>query len=322
MSYKLEDLIKTAELNGYKVPLSTLLSNVIPSKISGIVPSFKNGPWSSRLRNLSDELPDWKPVIDAMTKDGSLSMLGASMDRLELLGTISAPGYSDVFKAYRKVPLHKVRVVIVSQEPYKSCDSSPSSVREFNKLPLNQKSAVLSCMLSESYCSDAEQGTQPDMAKKIPYATGCAVAYPDLCHRRPHKYEMFIKAVYHSYPNKQSTMTPSLDEWCRQGVLLMEACPILFEGSNHNPNVWSIWTSRVLATIAQTNPFCIFVVEQRSLKLFKKILNSANAFSSAAIISMPSTQDEFISAEIFKKINVMIETISQTVGKTMVPIHW
>ena len=315
----LEEMLEAARAAwaaGQRPPLPKVLAMAVPR--AGLGLGYGEGAWSRRLSGLADELPGWALPIRMMHELWVLHRLGESMDGYG--GTVRAPNFSRVFKAYAELPMPRVRIVMVAQDPYPKCSRVGSALRTLNSMPHPGVVEVL----GEGYehwemvqGAPWPDGLQMDDKRPrvkicaIPYAMGRSLAYPQECEDPPASYRNLRQAVLNSYPSRAVGMDPELKSWSDQGVLMLNACPVLYgsgsSGSSRNPNMWTAWTSTVLGCIAKSNPACVFVLLGNSAKAYKKDIVNANAEACVIETGHPSSRSSssgtFLGDGVFARIN-------------------
>jgi uracil DNA glycosylase len=322
---------------GYTPPLPDVLRVALPNRkeVCG------TGHWSIRLRDLKQEIPGWEEPIERLLASGGLDALARALDSYG--GLIEAPIHDRVFRAFIEIPLSRVRVVFVGQDPYPTADRSKQSLSIINAMPHAQVAEVL----GEGYETwEMVHGVSwPDGLDKdhsrprvrlgaIPYALGKSFGYPSICIEEPASYRNLRLGAQTCYPNRKLRMDPELNEWSKQGVMMLNACPLLYGGgaSGRNPNIWTAWTSEVLGCIARENPYCVFVLLGNSAKAYKKDIISARA--EACIIetghpsSRSSSKGDFLNSGLFRRINDFFAAISAAImekcgsSPALAPIEW
>lgn len=307
---------RVAWAGGQKPPLPRVLALAVPS--AGLGLGYGQGPWSTRLSRLAEELPGWAGPLRAMHEMRVLHRLGESMDAYG--GVIRAPNFAKTFKAYEDLPMARVRVVVVAQDPYPTASKVGSALRSINAMPHSHVRDIL----GEGYEGwDMVQGAPwPDGVSvdekrprvrigAIPYAMGRSLAFPQECEDPPASYRNLRQAVLLSYPSRVPAIDPELRSWSDQGVLMLNACPVLYGagagGSSRNPNMWTAWTSIVLSALARANPACVFVLLGNSAKAYKKDIVNANAEACVIETGHPSSRSSsagtFLGDRIFVRIN-------------------
>jgi uracil DNA glycosylase len=346
-------LYEEAMAAGYMSPLPDVLRIALPNRkeVGGA------GEWSMRFRQLKEELPGWIEPIDRLLASGGLDALARALDNYG--GLIEAPNPDRVFRAFAEVPLTQVRVVFVGQDPYPTSGRSGDTLKIFNNFSHERVVEILGNgyenweMVQGNPWPD---GQCKDYARPrvqlgaIPYALGKSFGYPESCTDEPASYKNLRLGAQMCYPNRKLKMDKELNEWSRQGVLMLNACPILYKkgasettlpprsdslgsrshgyASAKNPNIWTAWTSEILSSIAKRNPYCVFVLLGKSATAYKKDIVSARA--EACIIetghpsSRSSSKGDFLNSGLFRRINEFFAAIADKCGNdpALAQIDW
>jgi uracil DNA glycosylase len=287
-------------------------------------------------------LHGWYDVLGKMQDTAVLKWLISAMQRFTQNHEIIAPLPHNYFKPMEGLSSNNIQVVFVGQDPYPSVDKSPELIAKINKMSHYEVEKIIGpgyetwklCNpkpwpqhIQETRTDDTSPRVQ---ICAVPYAMGRSFAYPSICMKVPGSYENIMQAVKNS-GYQRPKMDPELLHWERQGVFMMNACPILAEGTSKNPNLWTVFSARILESIAKQNPYCVFVLLGNSAKLFKK--NILEACSNACVIETthPSRRSNasgaFLSADVFLRINQFRKTISDNRGSIggipeLPPIEW
>lgn len=153
------------------------------------------------------------------------------------------PLRSDIFNAFWYTPLHRVNVVIVGQDPY------PQALT-----------------LGDGSIGPRAVGLSFSVRRGDAIPSSLANIYKELQHSG-----MF---GYRTLPDHGD-----LSAWCRQGVLLLNSCLTVRPGQpGSHGAVWSGFISRVLAAIAQVNPYCIFMLWGNQAREIKKLPGWSETF--------------------------------------------
>lgn len=311
-------LIEEAMRNGYESPCKSALLVCIPRGVSGHVP---NTYWHQRFAQLETELPGWSDVILKLRQDFSLSVLATALDYIH--PSIAAPCPSRIFYAMSKLAAKDVKVVFVAQDPYPTTDASPVTLKAAKTLD----SESLGQMIGEEFRDwplakpNVERGT----LGAIPYAMGRALGYPKICSKPPVSWTSMRESVRLCYPAREPVMDPELETWSSQGVLMLNSCPILYGQSSKNPHVFTTWTSEILRYLASTSQVCVFVLLGKAAQSFKPVIITEH--SNACIIeaghpSSRNKKNDFVTQNVFSKINEFRDIVSKETGSFLPPIVW
>lgn len=179
------------------------------------------------------------------------------------------PLKKDIFNAFNYTPLHKVKVVIVGQDPYhqtiviNNCSLPRAtglafSVRQEDEIPSSL------CNIYKELCSSVDDFTLPNHG--------------------------------------------DLREWAIQGVLLLNTCLTVRPGvPKSHGDIWLGFISKVLKGINDVNPDCIFMLWGREAQRLKTMLGNTNVVLEAAHPSGLSAKNGFFGCNHFKLANEMLE---------------
>jgi len=259
--------------------------------------------WNSRFDNIFEELPGWRIPLESLQRSGALDLLASALDTIEIL----APLPSKIFRAFAEIPLNSVNVVFLGQDPYSTVDRSRTSLKELNDMHYSE----IAQMLGEGY--ENWNLAQPNQGKlcAIPYAIGKCFAYPSICKEPPTQFQNLKECARLSL-GRNPNMDPELKNWSEQGVLMMNSCPILYESSRSNPNIWTAWTCEMLGAIAKNCTYCVFVLMGNSAKSFKSSIISANTNACIIETSHPTARadGDFMNSDLFRRINEFRTSLS------------
>jgi uracil DNA glycosylase len=303
----MQDLVKEASEQQWTSPLPGILGKMIASSM---VP-FPDTYWGNRLKNLEEELPHWRRPIERLRTNDSLRTLALALDRIN--DQIIAPDPDNLFRAYSELAMKNVNVVFLGQDPYPSSDRSCQTLELFNSMSHEEVSKIIGSGYADNaltksipWLSESTKTRPHVQLKAIPYAIGKSFAYPKECIEPPGSYVNLQKCLIASV-GKKIQMDPELKNWSSQGVLMLNACPHLYNKSSKNPNVWTAWTSEILGSITKTRPFCVFVLLGNSAKSFKADIVEANSAACIIETGHPSLRNsnvgDFLNCDVFRRIN-------------------
>jgi len=291
-----DELLAEAEKQKATPPIPKMLDLLLNR---GSALSLPNTYWGDRFRNINSELPHGRQPLEELMKTGSLTCLSNALDNIQII----APMPSKVFRSLSEIPLSMVNVVFLGQDPYPTADRSKDAVTAINKLSKIEIEGILGYGYEDwsLACPDTR-----GRITRIPYAQGKSFAYPAICTEPPVSYQNLRNCAITSI-GKVRNMDPELMGWSKQGVLMMNSCPLLYTGSSHNPNIWTAWTCEILKAIAIANPYCVFVLLGKTAGSFKSIILKARSIACVIETGHPSSRNsrigDFMNSDVFKRIN-------------------
>jgi uracil DNA glycosylase len=319
----LRELLEEAKVKGYKSPLPNLLRTIVPMQYidNDVPPGFGDSYWETRLYNILTELPAWELPLRNLYMSGALKTLAKALDRMvdetgETL--IKAPLPDNIFRAYRELSITDVNVVFLGQDPYPTSDKSRQTLETINTMG----HADVTSILGEGYDTWKLTQSKPWPEKMlangprpivrigaVPYAIGKSFAFPKICKEPPISFQNLRKCAIASV-GKVTHMDSELVGWSQQGILMLNACPCLYgegSGSNRNPNIWTTWTTEMLAAIAKIRPYCVFILLGNSAKSYKASIIESHSGACVIETGHPSSRNssvsDFLNSDIFRRIN-------------------
>lgn len=181
-----------------------------------------------------------------------------------------------IFKSFEMVPLNKVRIVIIGQDPY------PDIVAD---------------------------GTP----RALGYAFGSKRGIP-----LPSSLHNIYKELQMSIPGFIKPSHGELDEWCKQGILLLNLS-LTFQPMKpkSQQNTWVGFIQKLLNIILQNNPKTIFVLW--GSKAYDSLIDVVGEGKHVLFAPHPSGRSAhkgFIGCNHFNKINELLKSIGEN------PINW
>jgi uracil-DNA glycosylase len=225
--------------------------------------------------------PSWEQVF----KSAEDELINISQNLLaeEAKGRFFVPLKRDIFAAFDKVPLHKVRVVIVGQDPYYQ-------------------------MITHG-------------GETIPKATGLSFSVrmdDDI----PVSLRNIYKELARSINGFQVPDHGDLSSWADQGVLMINKIMTLVP-SDHNDKkknrheaMWMDFLDKVFKALAQVNPTCIYLLWGKDAQAVRSQLGTKSIILEAPHPSGFSAHLGFIGCNHFVKVN------SHLVEQGLSPINW
>jgi len=178
--------------------------------------------------------------------------------------------------------------------------------RAFELTPLNE---VKVCLVGQDvYPSIGADGEAR--------ATGCSFSV-----RRtdeiPGSLRNIFTEIKNEYPDWKYPFHGCLDNWARQGILLLNKCLTIKpnEPMSHG-EIWDGFLTHVFKAIERTKPNCIYVLWGKEAQKVKKYLNNKAVILEAAHPSNRSANRGFYGCGHFKKINELLVSFGET------PINW
>ena len=325
-----DEILAVAQSSGFQSPLIGILKQVMSQSSEDHSAEF----WHVLIHQSLMQLVQWRSAIGSMFQNATINHLCGALTELCNRTPILAPVPSRIFRAYSEIDPARASVVFVGQDPYPSADKTRATLDVINRMP----HAKVAEMLGDEYAQwSLVMGTPwPDYEVHdecrprvrigaVPYACGKSFAYPSVCTQAPGSYENMrdaVKASGYAHPK----MDPELNEWSRQGVLMLNACPVLYDGSSKNPNVWTAFTAEILTSIAICSPYAVFILLGNSAKFYKKSILEARSTACIVETGHPSKRSSssgsFIASNVFSGVNAFRAAISQTGNVTLPQIKW
>jgi len=185
------------------------------------------------------------------------------------------PDNIDLFRIFHLVPLNKVRVVIIGQDPYKNLLSNGK-----------------------------------------PQAVGMSFSVPREAPLPPSLKNIY-KEIKDTVLNFKVPNHGSLENWCLQGVFLLNSCLTLRLGeSGSHGEIWAGFIKKVIVAILDTNSNVIFVLWGREAQKIKKIIGNRATCLEASHPSPLGAHKGFFGCNHFNKINEILISNGDT------PIDW
>lgn len=324
------ELIAHALEMGFRSPLPCVLEQVLASAQDD---DGADGYWHCLIGQTLNEMTAWSGAVAVLRRNATIRHLCDAMTAICARTPIVAPTPSRIFHAYRELTPHKVSVVFVGQDPYPSTDKSKATLAAINKMSHASVAEILGAeyyrwplIAGTPWADDEIRDEERPRVRfgAVPYACGKSFAYPSICKSSPGSYESMRDGVKSSgYPHPK--MDPELNEWSKQGILMLNACPVLYEGSGKNPNAWTAFTVEILTRIALDSTYGVFVLLGNSAKFYKKAILKARSTACIVETGHPSkrnTAGSFQASNVFSAINAFRSTVSANSHITLAPIKW
>lgn len=330
-------LLAEAQSKGYTSPLPDVLAAATAAPLP-----LEELPPTELTHHFQALEEGWAPALEKLLATGALQALLRAL--AEYSGEIRAPLPSTALRPLLELPLRRVRVVLLSQDPYPGADRSRTTLEAANRLPHHTLAESLGPEYSTWELARPAPLPQPRPPAEgppvrlgaVPYATGRPFAYPAVCTDPPAAYQNLRRAVANSYPGRRLAMDPELRNWSEQGVLLLHSCPLLYghrtnddhflAQSGKTPHMWSAVTAIILNTIVEHHPYCVFVLIGNGAATYKRDIIATNPDACILETGHPTsrqgTKDSFLDSGIFRRINEFFETVSRETGERLEPIRW
>lgn len=181
------------------------------------------------MMSISDYFGDWTQVID-------LEMVKGIVNRLKPYGNVLCPSLKDVFKAFKLCPLHKVRCVIMGQDPY--------------------------CNYIDGH----------------PVATGVAFANAKDFGEKSYSpsLEILMESVIDfSVPHNKIIFDPSLEEWEKQGVLMLNTALSCIKGKTGcHTLLWRPFITSLMTHMSECMPGVVYMLMGSQAQTLRGYINS------------------------------------------------
>ena len=220
--------------------------------------------WSIERIGREAQPPSWESVFENATAE--LKDVSDILDEQERLRGQYYPLKKDIFNAFHLTPLSSVKVVILGMDPYHQTIPSPQG------------------------------GT-------VPRAIGTSFSV------RP--YDSIPSSLQNIYTELENSVKGfikpdhgDLTEWCRQGVLMVNACLTVYPGeAGSHGEIWLGFMSKVFSAIARANPNCIYLLWGRNAQGVKPMLGERSVVLEAAHPSGFSARRGFFGCNHFNEVN-------------------
>lgn len=318
----LQSLIQEAIEKGYTSPC--LNARAV------CVPFGANPPPKGFLSDIEARLPGWLEPIRHLQSIGALGVLDEALTEMINEKRILAPSTDKFFYAMERLPLDAVQVVFLGQDPYPTSDTTIEVLKQINGMPHDEVVSIIGIDYEtmdiakpKERAGFRQEGRPNVMIGAVPYAMGRALGYPAICQKPPVSFENMRKSVCSSYG--VAHMDNELSRWSAQGVLMLNSCPVLYEGSSKNPHIFTTWTSEILRFIAQKNKLCVFVLLGNAAQSYKTVIVGENVDACIIEAGHPSSRNKkgnFAEEAVFARINTFRDIVSEKTGIRLRPIVW
>lgn len=228
-----------------------------------IVDEEVNQNWS--IIRIAREAPPttWEHVFENALPE--LEHISSRLSEQEKLYGKFYPLKKDIFNAFHYTPLHKVKVVILGQDPY------PQTI--------NIRGHLLPRAVGLSFSVRPEDKTPVSLTN----------IYTEL---------------YNSIPGFRIPNNGDLREWAVQGVLLLNASLTLIPSSpNSHRSLWLDFISKVFREISVVNPKCIFLLWGNEAQKIKCIIGEKSVILESSHPSGYSVNRGFFGCDHFNIVN-------------------
>lgn len=174
----------------------------------------------------------------------------------------------DVYAALRHVPLHKVRVVIVGQDPY------------IQVVSINGKT----CTRATGYAFSQRRGDKISASLKNVF-----------------------KELEDTVPEFKTPAHGDLTSWCDQGVLLLNMCLTVDRGgpSASHGRLWEDVVYKLIRALSRQKDDVIYLLWGKKAQLIAKWVNSKGTVLTAAHPS-PTSSSGFFGCDHFNQVNTIL----------------
>lgn len=223
---------------------------------------------------------DWSKVIDLQEADGILRKLSAS-------NSVICPQIQDIFKAFHLCSLHSLRCVIIGQDPY------PNLKQVSEGFPL----------------------------RKIPVATGLAFANASDTPEKSYSPSLNIlmdSVIDFTKPHGIVTFDASLEEWEKQGVLLLNSALSCQSGKiGSHVLLWRPFMKSFLTNLSKHSTGIVYVLMGSQAQTLEPYINKQ--FNHIIHIRHPSwfaREHQRMPSDIWRDINKIL------IGQNGTSIEW
>jgi len=124
------------------------------------------------------------------------------------------------------------------------------------------------------------------------------------------------KELSNSIPNFTKPNHGCLENWSKQGVLLLNSCLTVRPGDpGCHKELWYSFIKKVINSIIDNNPYCIFILWGRQAQKIRKMLGERVTVLEAAHPSGLSCKN-FLGCNHFNQVNELL------IEKNQTPINW
>ncbi len=213
----------------------------------------------------------WEDVFKSSYNE--FETISEVLDEYEEQHGLYFPLKCDIFNAFHYTPLHKIKVVILGQDPY------PQYVN-INNLTVPKAHGLC-------FSIRPEDGSIPLSLRNI------------------------YKELQRSIPGFKLPDHGHLVKWARQGVLMLNTCLTLKPGKpNSHGTFWLAFISRVFQAITNINPNCIYLLWGREAQNIKTMLGEKNIIYECP---HPRVGEDFIGCNHFSLVNQKLKELNKPI---------
>jgi len=178
--------------------------------------------------------------------------------------------------------------------------------RAFELTPLNRVRVVI--FGQDPYHSSNPDGTPTAQGLSFSVKRGVKV---------PSSLVNIYKELKNTVPDFVTPSHGNLEGWCRQGILLLNACLTVRPGlPGSHKELWLSFVKKVINAIIDINPHCIFILWGNNAKKIRKMLGERVTVLEAAHPSGLSANRGFFGSNHFNQVNTLL------IEKSQSPINW
>ncbi len=248
------------------------------SENTTIINSLKNRipySWEKVFNSCEHELKD---VSDLLEKDSELH-------------PVVYPLRKDVFRVFHLCAIHKIRVVIIGQDPYHGLYNSNTN--------------------------------KDNNIRDKPQATGMAFSVPKDC-PVPSSLRNIYKELSNTVSDFKIPNHGDLTRWVvEEGIFLLNTClTVRASEPDSHKEIWLGFIKKIVKAIVSVNPDVIFVLWGKKAESVQKFIGNNVTVLTAAHPSGLSCNRGFFGCDHFNKINLLLKEKSDKSGNPFIPINW
>jgi uracil-DNA glycosylase len=208
------------------------------------------------------------------------------------------PGWTNVFKASIPEFEHINKSLIQDEKQHgRFYPLRKDLFKAFDMCPLSNVKVVI--VGQDPYHSDDHNGYPIAMGMSFSVNRGVTI---------PSSLKNIYKELIRSIPNWNAPIHGNLSNWAKQGVLMLNTCLTVrpHQAKSHK-SLWMGFVAKVIASLNEKNPRCIFVLWGREAEKIGNLLTNKNVVLTAPHPSGYSAYKGFIGCNHFVDINIELE---------------